>query len=97
MSKDIRNGSFVWDSEKEKQNIQKHNVDFFTACEVFYDKKRIIAVDEKHSNEEQRYFCIGKTNNRVLTVRFVYRNKLIRIFGGGYWRKGRLLYEKQNG
>jgi len=44
MSKDIRNGSFVWDSEKEKQNIQKHNVDFFTACEVFYDKKRIIAV-----------------------------------------------------
>ena len=96
MSKDIQYGSFIWDIEKENQNIQKHKVDFYTACNVFYDKKRIIAIDEKHSSDEQRYFCIGKVNKRIMTVRFVYRNKLIRIFGGGYWRKGRSLYEKQN-
>jgi hypothetical protein len=32
----------------------------------------------------------------VLTVRFTYREEVIRIFGAGYWRKGKRIYEQEN-
>jgi hypothetical protein len=31
-----------------------------------------------------------------LTVRFTYRQGVIRIFGAGYWRRGKQLYEREN-
>jgi hypothetical protein len=31
-----------------------------------------------------------------MTVRFTYREARIRIFGAGYWRKGKRIYEQQN-
>ena len=31
-----------------------------------------------------------------MTVRFTYRGGRIRIFGTGYWRKGKRIYEQQN-
>ena len=86
--------SFIWDSEKEVVNINKHGVDFSTAAEVFKDGKRKIFTDYQHSIKEPRYFCIGKVSNRILTVRFTYRRNKIRIIGAGYWRKGRKYYEK---
>ncbi|MDQ3003729.1 MAG: BrnT family toxin, partial [Fibrobacterota bacterium] len=42
------------------------------------------------------YFCFGKIDERVLTVRFTYRNGKIRIYGAGFWREGKVIYEKQN-
>ena len=48
-----------------------------------------------YRHKEPRYFCIGKVDDRILTVRFVYRNNKIRIIGAGYWRKGRKYYEKE--
>jgi uncharacterized DUF497 family protein len=89
-------GSFEWDVAKAKANTEKHGVDFFEAIEAFLDEQRIIAVDEAHSKEEPRYFCIGRVKNRIMTVRFTYRRKKIRIYGAGYWRKGNKLYEKEN-
>ena len=93
---EIESGSFIWDLEKESDNINKHRVDFSTACEVFKDPKRKIYIDSKHSKEENRLFCIGKIGNRVLTVRFTYRGHKIRIFGAGYWRKGEMYYERED-
>lgn len=89
-------GKFAWDSEKETANIAKHGVDFTTAKKVFFDKDRKIFTDSKHSVREPRYFCIGKVNNKIITARFTYREGLIRIFGAGYWRKGRVHYEKED-
>ena len=77
-----------WDLQKEIINVQKHGVDFLTAAKVFFDPLRKIYVDSKHSQKEQRYFCIGKVDNKVMTVRFMYRAGQIRIIGAGYWRKG---------
>lgn len=88
--------SFVWDPQRESENIRKHSVDFITAAKAFGDPNRKVYVDSKHGKGEQRLFCIGKVENRILTVRFVYRQGKIRIFGAGYWRKGRVYYEKQN-
>jgi|GEM_PF-1737420 len=36
----------------------------------------------------------GTVHGMVMTVRFVYKGQAIRIFGAGYWRKGRKIYEK---
>lgn len=86
--------SFVWDPRKEFLNIYKHRVDFITATKVFDDPNRQIYIDSKHSDNKERFFCIGRVDNRVLTVRFIYRHDKIRIIGAGYWRKGVRLYEK---
>ena len=86
---------FSWDTRKEWFNVLKHRVDFSKAALVFNDPHRRVLVDLKHSGSELRYFCIGKVDGRILTVRFSYRGERIRIFGAGYWRKGRRIYEKK--
>jgi hypothetical protein len=58
------------------------------------DPKRIIAEDIEHSRIEKRYYCFGKVDGAIMTVRFTYKGRTIRIFGAGYWRKGRKIYEK---
>ena len=87
-------GSFVWDVKKEAANVRKHTVDFETAAQAFKDSNRKLYIDEKHSETEERLFCIGKVSGRVLTVRFTYREGVIRIYGAGYWRMGRRYYEQ---
>jgi uncharacterized DUF497 family protein len=87
-------GSFIWDFQKELDNIEKHGIDFVTAAKVFKDTGRKIYIDSKHSNKEERFFCIGKVGDKVITVRFTYREGKIRIIGAGYWRKGQKYYEK---
>jgi uncharacterized DUF497 family protein len=71
-------------------------VPFELAQYAFADPHRIIAVDTKHSDAEKRYYCFGLVEKSVMTVRFTYRNKIIRIIGAGYWRKGKEIYEKEN-
>ncbi len=89
-------GGFIWDEKKELANISKHGVDFIAASKVFKDTKRKIYIDSRHTKAEERFFCIGKAEGKILTVRFIYRQGKIRIFGAGYWRKGRWYYEKEN-
>lgn len=88
--------SFVWDPEKDLANQTKHGVSFAEAQFAFADPNRVIAEDLSHSHDEQRYYCFGKVGNGILTVRFTYRDGLIRIFGAGYWRKGKQVYEREN-
>ncbi|MCA9017625.1 MAG: BrnT family toxin [Planctomycetaceae bacterium] len=90
--------SFEWDEIKNIENIRKHGVSFYDAQHAFLDTKRVIAEDLNHSEEEQRYYCFGlnRDGTGILTVRFTYRNGHIRIFGAGYWRKGRKVYEQAN-
>ena len=90
------NTSFEWDEAKNTENQRKHGVDFETAQYSFLDPNRVIAKDIVHSGKEKRYYCFGKVKGGVLTVRFTYRNKRIRIIGAGYWRKGKNIYEKQS-
>lgn len=87
---------FEWDSAKDRQNRQKHGVAFAIAQHAFADPQRVILSDEEHSADEARYYCVGRVGDGILTVRFTYRNNVIRIFGAGYWRKGKKLYEEQN-
>jgi uncharacterized DUF497 family protein len=88
--------TFEWDIDKEQINIAKHGVDFQTAILAFLDPNRIIANDDAHSYDEPRSFCYGDTGEGILTARFTLRGDKIRIFGAGYWRKGKMIYEKGN-
>jgi len=87
---------FEWDDAKDRQNQAKHGVPFALAQLAFLDPKRVIAEDPKHSSEEDRYYCIGRVGDGILTVRFTYRGHVIRLFGAGYWRKGKQIYETEN-
>ena len=89
-----RFGKFIWNVNKELVNIAKHGIDFTLAMKAFMDNDRKIFTDSKHINREPRYFCIGKSENKIITVRFTYRNGCIRIYGAGYWRKGKQYYER---
>ena len=87
---------FEWDDKKNKENQLKHGVSFALAQIAFLDENRIILEDLEHSGEERRYYCLGKVAGGIMTVRFTYRNRRIRIIGAGYWRKGKKIYEKEN-
>jgi hypothetical protein len=87
---------FEWDEAKDKENQAKHKVSFALAQHAFLDRHRVIAEDTSHSGEEDRFYCIGRVGDAIMTVRFTYREDVIRIYGAGYWRKGRKIYEEQN-
>ena len=87
---------FEWDAEKDRDNQAKHDVSFSMAQRAFLDPHRVIVEDMNHSREEERLYCIGRVGKGIMTVRFTYRGNVIRIYGAGYWRKGRKIYEEQN-
>lgn len=88
---------FEWDDGKNMLNLIKHGLSFYEAQEAFFDKKRLVILDNKHSTGEKRYFCIGKaTGGGIATVIFTLRNGHIRVISAGYWRKGKKLYENQS-
>jgi uncharacterized DUF497 family protein len=85
--------SFEWDPRKDALNQRKHGVAFADAQVAFLDPARVVARDIAHSGGEDRFYCFGRTGEGVLTVRFTYRGKVIRIIGAGYWRRGKKVYE----
>lgn len=93
----VQSASFEWDDTKSRANRIKHGVAFEQAQHAFLDPRRVIAEDLSHSGTEQRYFCFGRIEGDILTVRFTWRGGRIRIIGAGYWRKGRKIYEQENG
>jgi len=87
---------FEWDAAKDRTNRAKHGVGFDRAQHAFLDPFRVIAEDLSHGKDERRYFCFGRVDGAIMTVRFTWRSGKIRIFSAGYWRKGRTTYEKAN-
>ena len=86
---------FEWDPRKDRENQEKHGVRFAVAQLAFADSRRVIAEDASHSVREPRHYCFGRVAGGIITVRFTYRDDVIRIFGAGYWRKGKQIYERE--
>ena len=87
---------FEWDPGKDRENRRKHGVAFALAQLAFADPRRVIAEDLSQSTGEERYYCFGRVEGGALTVRFTFRGDVIRIFGAGFWRRGKTLYEREN-
>ena len=92
----MSDATFEWDSEKDSENRRRHGVSFELAQFAFADSTRVIAQDVTHSQDEDRFFCFGRVGDGILTLRFTYREGAIRIFGAGYWRKGKRIYEQED-
>ena len=90
--------NFEWDPSKNIENQKKHGLSFDEAQHAFFDQHRVIAEDLEHSQYEKRFYCFGldAEGRGIITVRFTYRSNCIRIFGAGYWRKGKQIYEQAN-
>lgn len=69
----VQHPTFEWDQQKNEINIEKHGVSFFVAQRTFLDPNRVIAKDLEHSITEKRYYCFGKVDEEIITVRFTYK------------------------
>jgi uncharacterized DUF497 family protein len=75
--------TFEWDENKNKANIFKHRVSFEEARTVFDDINAVYIFDDRHSEDEDRFYIIGEDSNfRELAVCHCYRgvnDEIIRI------------------
>ena len=73
---------FIWDEDKNQENIKKHNVSFEEAETVFYDPEGKIIHDPDHSENEDRFIFFGLSRAlKLLVVCHCYREneEIIRI------------------
>ncbi|NOX65147.1 MAG: BrnT family toxin [Chlorobi bacterium] len=88
---------FQWDKGNIEKNWLKHKV-LNTECEqVFFNEPLIVADDLKHSQNEKRWFLLGRTDlDRKLFIVFTVRKKLIRIISArDMTRKERKIYNEE--
>lgn len=71
---------FLWDQGNLDKNWIKHRVSNKESEEVFFDENKFVFKDKLHSQKEERFRILGKTeNNRLLFVVFTKRSGKIRI------------------
>jgi uncharacterized protein len=72
--------SFQWDKGNIPKNLQKHNVTYQEAEEIFVNDPLTLARDKDHSKGERRYWALGQTkSNRKLFAAFTIRGIKIRV------------------
>ena len=97
MKKLLKNcNGFNWDSGNIDKNSLKHNVEFWECEQVFLNLPLITAEDATHSQNEQRYYALGQTDEqRLLFISFTIRNDNIRVISArDMTKKEREIYEK---
>ncbi len=67
-----------WDNKKAALNRQKHGVEFEDAALVFADENRIERLDDRHSQDEDRWQVIGEVGE-VLFVVYTERGEAFRL------------------
>lgn len=88
--------SFEWDENKNLLNIQKHGVSFVEAAYALLDDGKIEHYDEKHSNYENRWICIGVFDKRITVSYTIIINTIRIISARPSNRKERKLYYGKN-
>lgn len=85
---------FDWDKSNQDKNLIKHNVSHYEAEQIFFNNPLIISSDEKHSDNEIRYYALGRTDaNRLLFLSFTLRESLIRVISArDMSKKERIIY-----
>lgn len=71
---------FEWDAGNSKKNWISHQVSRSECEQVYFNEPLVVSEDDKHSQQEQRWYLQGKTDTeRLLFIAFTIRGKLIRI------------------
>ena len=70
---------FDWDAGNRDKNL-KHGVGHWECEQIFFNQPLIVAPDEAHSQEERRFYALGRTDaERLLFAVFTIRQDLIRV------------------
>lgn len=71
---------FDWDAANAEKNWSAHQVSPAEAEQVFFNEPLFVADDVKHSQQEQRYYVLGQTDEgRTLFIAFTVRKSKIRV------------------
>ena len=71
---------FEWDEGNIRKIWEKHKVTPAECEQIFFNMPLIAAGDQKHSQEELRFYTLGQTDiGRQLFAAFTIRKKLIRV------------------
>ena len=88
---------FDWDDGNIRKN-DKHGVSMAEAEQVFFNEPLLVIDDSKHSQGENRFHALGKTNEaRTLHITFTLRNagEIIRVISArDMHKKERKIYEQ---
>jgi uncharacterized DUF497 family protein len=88
---------FDWDEGNARKN-EKHGVSTAESEQVFFNEPLLLLADIKHSEGEQRFHALGKTDEgRTLHITFTLRNsgQRIRVISArDMHRKERTIYEQ---
>jgi uncharacterized DUF497 family protein len=88
---------FDWDDGNKRKSNDKHHVSQAEAEAIFFNEPLVVAEDPIHSQAEERYHALGRTNEqRLLHITFTIRGQgtLIRIISARPMsRKERKIYD----
>ena len=71
---------FDWDEANFYKNIGKHNVFATEAEQVFFNHPLVVKRDLKHSQNEERFYALGRTHHdSLLFIVFTVRSDKIRV------------------
>ena len=87
---------FEWDEGNFLKNWERHGVAASECEQIFFNRPLVTGKDEKHSQQESRFYALGHTDaRRRLFVVFTVRQNLIRVISARDMnRKERKVYEK---
>jgi len=88
---------FQWDAGNSEKNWLAHDVSQAETEQVFFNRPILLTPDVTHSQVEERYYLLGKTNgSRHLTIVFTVRETLVRpIMARDMSRRERRLFAEQ--
>ena len=71
---------FLWDDNKARTNLIKHQISFEEAKTVFQDEDARLILDPDHSEEEERFILLGlSVSAKILTVVHCHRDDALNI------------------
>jgi len=71
---------FEWDEGNYEKNRIKHQVTTQDAEETFADENKIVFLNIKHLDKEERFFLIGNTyTHRLLAIAYTRRGDKARV------------------
>ncbi len=91
---------FEWSDEKDNLNVEKHQVSFNEAKEVFLDPMHISKLDHRFDYFEERWITLGRTEKEnILVVANIFFDdngeEIIRIISARKAnQKERIFYEQ---
>jgi uncharacterized DUF497 family protein len=92
---------FDWDEWNSEKIWEKHKVNRVECEQVFFNQPFVVGEDVTHSQEEERFYTLGKTDaGRLLFLVFTIREEILRVITArDMSRRERRIYrdvEKEN-